>query len=76
VKVTVRPATTAVPVRAPVPELAVTVYWTEPLPVPLPVIEIQVAPLAVLHAQALAVVTVIVPEPPEASIVAATGSTE
>lgn len=76
VNVTGRPATTAVPVRAPAPELAATEYCTEPLPTPLPAIEIQLAPLLAFHAQPLAVVIVTVPEPAEASIVAATGSTE
>jgi hypothetical protein len=66
VTVTVLPATVNVPVLEAVPELAATVYPTEPLPLPLAplVTEIHVTLEFAVHAQPVELVTVNVPEDP------------
>ena len=77
VTVNVCPATVRLPVRTR-PVLAATEYVTVPLPAPLapPVTVIQLALLAAVHVQALDVVTVALPLPPDSEKVWLTGDTE
>ena len=71
----VRPATVSVPVRELVAVFGDTLYATQPLPLPAAplLMPSHDAPLDAVHAQPVAVVTLVVPLPPPAAMLAEVG---